>query len=152
MSVSRASTQSDVTPRRAGALRRQPRWVAEVFGAAALVLVPWVIILLQALPAAHRADHWDVAWAGLDAAMALLLSAVALAAWRGSAWLEGAATAAATLLVVDAWFDVLTSSTRAELFIAIVEAALVEIPLAAFCLFVARSAEQTLVASSIRDR
>ncbi|MDX6523128.1 MAG: hypothetical protein QOI17_641 [Gaiellales bacterium] len=84
--------------------------------------------------------------------MALLLSAVALAAWRGSAWLEGAATAAATLLVVDAWFDVLTSSTRAELFIAIVEAALVEIPLAAFCLFVARSAEQTLVASATRGR
>jgi CNT family concentrative nucleoside transporter len=42
--------------------------------------------------------------------------------------------------------------TRAELFIAIVEAALVEIPLAAFCIFVARSAEQTLVASATRDR
>jgi hypothetical protein len=113
-----------------------------VFGAAALVLVPWVVVLVEALPSAHRAAHWDVAWAGFDVALALLLLAVALAAWRRSPWLEGAATASATLLVVDAWFDILTSSTTAELTAAGIEAALVELPLAVVCVLLARDTER----------
>jgi hypothetical protein len=47
-------------------------------------------------------------------------------------------------LCVDAWFDVLTSSTRAELVVAIAEAAFVELPLAALCLLPARNAERRL--------
>ncbi len=89
-------------------------------------------------------QHWDIAWSGFDVVLALLLTAVAVAAWRGSLWFEGAATAAATLLFVDAWFDVLTSSTRAELFVAIAEAVLVELPLALLCLLLARDAERRL--------
>ena len=122
-----------------------------LFAAAALVLVPWVIFLVRALPSDHRSAHWDVAWGGFDAGLALLLVGVALAAWRRSPWLEGAATAAATLLFVDAWFDILTSSSRSELIMAIVEAAVVELPLAVFCLFLARSVERRLVVA-VRDR
>ena len=59
-----------------------------------------------------------IAWGGFDVALAVLLLAVAFAAWRRSPWLEGAATATATLPFVDAWFDVLTSSTRTELIVA----------------------------------
>jgi hypothetical protein len=79
---------------------RPPRWVVPLFGLAALVLVPWVVLLVVALPSAHRAAHWDVAWAGFDVALALILLTVAVAAWRRSPWLEGAASAAATLLFV----------------------------------------------------
>jgi hypothetical protein len=125
--------------------RRALDWVGVLFAAAALVLVPWVIFLVRALPSDHRSAHWDVAWGGFDAGLALLLVGVALAAWRRSPWLEGAATAAATLLVVDAWFDILTSSSRSELVMAIVEAAVVELPLAVFCLVLARSVERRLV-------
>jgi hypothetical protein len=50
-----------------------------------------------------------------DIVLALLRVGVAVSAWRRSPWLEGAATAAATLLLVDAWFDVLTASSRSEL-------------------------------------
>jgi hypothetical protein len=82
--------------------------------------------------------------------MALLLLTVALAAWRRSPWLEGAATATATLLFVDAWFDVLTSSTRAELVVAIVLAVLVELPLAVLCLVLARDTERRLRAPTLR--
>jgi hypothetical protein len=121
---------------------RPPRWVVPLFAVAALVLVPWVVVLVEALPSAHRAAHWDVAWAGFDVGLALLLLAVALAAWRRSPWLEGAATASATLLVVDAWFDILTSSSSAELVVASVEAALVELPLACVCLLLARDTER----------
>ena len=139
-------------PRRLGARVRARAldWIGVLFAAAALVLVPWVVVLVRALPTDHRSAHWDIAWGGFDIALALLLIGVAVAAWRRSAWLEGAATAAATLLFVDAWFDVLTSSTRGELIEAIIEAALVELPMALFCLFLARSVERRLaVAASL---
>jgi hypothetical protein len=127
-----------------GAAARAPVWLAPLFALAAVVLLPWIVLLAMALPSTHRAEHWDVAWAGFDVMLALLLLAVAVTAWRRSTWLEGAATAAATLLFVDAWFDVLTSSTKAELVMAIVEAVVVELPLAAVCLLVARSAKRRL--------
>ena len=123
---------------------RPPSWVVPLFGLAALLLLPWVVMLLFALPSAHRSAHWDIAWAGFDVALALLLFAVAVAAWRRSPWLEGAATATATLLFVDAWFDVLTSSTKAEFVVSVVEAALVELPLAVLCLVLARDVERRL--------
>ena len=128
---------------------RQPRWVARLFALGALVLLPWVAVLAVALPSAHRAEHWDIAWAGFDVGLALLLAAVAVTAWRRSPWLEGAATSAATLLVVDAWFDVLTSSSRTELALAVCEAAFVELPLAALCLMLAHDAARRLFAPSV---
>jgi hypothetical protein len=115
-----------------------------LFGFAALLLVPWVVLLVYLLQSAHRAAHWDIAWSGFDVVLAVLLSAVAVAAWRGSLWFEGVATAAATLLFVDAWFDVLTSSSRVELFVAIAEAVFLELPLAFLCLLLARDAERRL--------
>jgi hypothetical protein len=124
-------------------------WIGVLFAAAAVVLVPWVVFLVRALPSQHRSAHWNVAWGGFDIALALLLVGVAVAAWRRSPWLEGAATAAATLLFVDAWFDVLTASSRSELGIAIVEAAVVELPIAVFCLLLARSVERRLVAAEL---
>ena len=124
-------------------------WIGLLFAAAAVVLVPWVVFLVRALPSHRRSAHWDVAWGGFDIALALLLVGVAVAAWRRSPWLEGAATAAATLLFVDAWFDVLTASSRSELVLAIVEAAVVELPIAVICLLLARSAERRLAAAEL---
>jgi hypothetical protein len=124
-------------------------WVGVLFAAAALVLVPWVVVLVRVLPSYHRSAHWDVAWGGFDIALALLLVGVAVAAWRRSPWLEGAATAAATLLFVDAWFDVLTAWSRSGLVVAIVEAAVVELPIAVVCLLLARSVERRLAAAEL---
>jgi hypothetical protein len=130
---------------RASAVVWQPAgWVVPLFAVAAVVLVPWIAFLVRSLPSTHAASHWDIAWAGFDGGLAVLLVAVAIAAQRRSSWLEGAATAAAALLVVDAWFDVLTSSSHLELGVAIGEAALVELPLAALCLLIARDAERVL--------
>jgi hypothetical protein len=117
---------------------RAPRWAVAVYAAAAVLLVPWVVLLIRILPSAHEATHWDVAWAGFDGALALVLLGLAVAAWRRSPWLQTFAAAVATLLFVDAWFDILTSSTRAELVVAVAEAALVELPLAILSLYVAR--------------
>ena len=123
---------------------RPAPWVVPLFMLSAIVLVPWVVFLARALPSTHAAAHWDIAWAGFDFGLALLLLAVAVSAWRRSPWLEGAATAAATLLVVDAWFDILTASTQLELAVAICEAMLVELPLAVLCFLLARDAERVL--------
>ena len=125
---------------------RARTWVAPLFSLAAVLLVPWVVLLAVVLPSTHRSAHWDIAWAGFDIALALLLLAVAVTAWRRSPWLEGAATAAATLLFIDAWFDVLTSSTQTELVLALIEAVFVELPLALLCLMLARDAERHLAA------
>jgi hypothetical protein len=125
---------------------RPPEWVVPLFGLAAVVLVPGVVLLVVFLPSKHESTHWDIAWGGFDVVLALLLLTVALTAWRRSPWLEGAATAAATLLFIDAWFDVLTSSSRGELILAVVEAVLVELPLALVCLLLARDAQRHLPA------
>jgi hypothetical protein len=123
---------------------RPAAWVVPLFSLSAIVLVPWIVFLVRSLPSTHAAAHWDIAWAGFDVGLALLLLGVAVAAWRRSSWLEGAATAAAALLVVDAWFDILTSSTSVELVTAIGEAVLVELPLAVLCFLLARDAERIL--------
>jgi hypothetical protein len=131
-------------PRSETAAWRPARWVVPLFSLAAIVLVPWILFLVRSLPSTHAAAHWDIAWAGFDVGLALLLFGVAVAAWRRSPWLEGAATAAAALLVVDAWFDVLTSSTTVERLVAVGEAALVELPLAVVLVLLARDAERVL--------
>jgi hypothetical protein len=123
---------------------RPARWVIPLFSLAGLVLVPWILFLIRSLPSTHAAAHWDIAWAGFDLALAFLLLGVAVAAWRRSPWLEGAATAAAALLAADAWFDVLTSSTSVERLVAIAEAGLVELPLVLLLLLLARDAERVL--------
>jgi hypothetical protein len=126
-------------------LRTAPLWIVALFGLASILLLPTVVLLVVLLPATHRSAHWDVAWAGFDVMLALLLLAVAITAWRRSPWLEAAAAAAATLLFIDAWFDVLTASTQTELLLALVEAVLVELPLAVICVLLARGAERQLV-------
>ena len=74
------------------------------------------------------------------------VAALAVTARRRLPWFEGAATSAATLLFVDAWFDVLTSSSRAELALAVGEAAFIELPLAVLCLVLAHDAARHLFA------
>ena len=133
-----------VNPRAESSGWRPASWVVPLFAVAGIVLVPWIPFLVNSLPSTHASAHWDIAWAGFDLALALLLFGVALAAWRRSPWLEGAASAAATLLFVDAWFDILTSSSHVELGVSIGEAVFVELPLAVICLLLARDAERVL--------
>jgi hypothetical protein len=62
----------------------------------------------------------------------IALAATAYFALRRSRNLSVAATSAGTLLIVDAWFDVLTSRHR-QLPVSIAFAVLIELPLAAVC-------------------
>ena len=77
--------------------------------AAALTLVPWIAWLATSLPCHYQSQHWRIAWAGFDAGLALALGVTGIAALRRATWLDRAAVATATLLIADAWFDIVTS-------------------------------------------
>lgn len=123
------------------------RWTPFVFGAVAVGLLPWALWLSMALPGRHLSEHWDVAWVGFDLMLAGALAATALAAARRSPLLTAAATTAGSLLVVDAWFDVVTASTSRELLDAVVLALLCELPLAGLCFWVAKDGERFYAAA-----
>ena len=90
----------------------------------------------------HGTTHYGLAWTGFDVALAAVLVGTGIGAARQAAWLQGVAAAAATLLVCDAWFDVLSSTSRDEIVTALMLALFVELPVAAACLFVAHHAEE----------
>jgi hypothetical protein len=126
-------------------VRPKPRrLIAPFFALAGLVLIPWTIWLTFSLPAHHEAENWRTVWAGFDLAEAAALVAVAISALRGSVWLAPVAAIAGTLLCVDAWFDITLEAGGRHLLAAVLEAALVELPLAAICFWVARDAERAL--------
>lgn len=114
-----------------------PPWIAPAFFLCALILIVWAALLIVMLPRNYTANHWRVAWGGFDIGLGAALIATAVAVVRRSPYAEVAATVCGTLLVCDAWFDMLTSSATAELVQAALEAALVELPLAALCFWMA---------------
>ena len=126
---------------------RFARYVPVFFLVAGLVLIPWTIWLSLTLPMHHESDNWRTVWAGFDIAEALALIATALTALRRSPWLAPVAAIAGTLLCVDAWFDITLEAGGKHLMSAVLEAALVELPLAAICFWVSRNAEHTLLQS-----
>jgi predicted branched-subunit amino acid permease len=136
--IDRATQSGGATAR----VEPAPRWLAYAFVVCSLALLPWTIWLYQTLPSRATADNWDVAWTGFDVALAATLLATAVGALRRSAWTQGAASSAATLLVCDAWFDVMTSRTNHELMVAVLMAAAAEAPLALVCVWVARNSER----------
>ena len=114
-----------------------PPWIAPVFLVCVLVLVPWTGFLFFELPRHYVANHWSVAWAGFDIGLGLALAGTAVAVARRSPFAEVAAAITGTLLVCDAWFDILTSRASSDIVQAVVLAALVELPLAALCFWMA---------------
>ena len=110
-----------------------------LFASAALLLVPWIGLLVVSLPCHYSARHWGIAWAGFDAGLALALGLTGYAASRRAPWLDRAAVAAGTLLVADAWFDVVTSRGAFAIALAVTEALAIELPLAFLCMWVAQT-------------
>jgi hypothetical protein len=129
-------------PGQAESVTPAPRWVAPLFAIVGVGLVPWTVWIAYDLPRRHTARHWDVAWVGFDVMMASLLLATAYAALRRPAWLQITASAAATMLVCDAWFDIVTAGRGADLAMSLASGILVELPLAIVCVWVARNAEK----------
>ena len=115
-----------------------------VYGVVGFGLLPWALWLSASLTPHHVTERWDLAWSGFDTGLALLFLATALAAHKGSPWVGALAAATGTLLVTDAWFDVVLESHLDELIQSIVLAVFAELPMAAFCFWIAYRTEQFL--------
>lgn len=107
-----------------------PAWAGVVYLILCIVLIPWTVYLSLALPTRHISQHWDVSWGGLDAGIILALLITAILAFKKSKWVTIPATTAGTLLVVDAWFDVLSSHRGLQLSEALLMAVCFELPVA----------------------
>jgi hypothetical protein len=112
---------------------RLVRWAGPAFVLFSVVLIPWSAYLGYTLPAREDSPHYNIAWVGFDVLLLVALGATGVFACRRSAFLAVAAAAAGTLLVVDAWFDVMTSPAGSQLIEAIVMAVVAELPLAGVC-------------------
>jgi len=83
------------------------------------------------------ANHWQLAWGGFEVGLIVALVATAIAVARRSPFAEVTAAVTGTLLVCDAWFGVLTSRGSADAVQAALEAALLELPIAGLCFWMA---------------
>jgi hypothetical protein len=119
-----------------------PRWVAPLFAVLGLLAVPWTVSLAYSLPTQAESPHYRLAWVGFDIALVAALFATALLSWHGRRLVVIPAVVTATLLVVDAWFDVLTTPGAEGIAVAIGSAVLLELPLAAACIWIAGHTEQ----------
>ncbi len=117
------------------------RWTGPLFCLFAVILLPWIGYIAVSLPARQLSPNYDVAWAGFDVLLLAGLVSIAYYALRRSRYLSTAATATATLLVVDAWFDVMTTPSRDRLQ-SILLCVVVELPLAALCLWLSYHTHQ----------
>ena len=115
-----------------------------VFGAIGIGLLPWAVWLSASLPPSHHSAHWDLAWSGFDVGLAICFVGTAFFAYRRSPWVGAFAAATGTLLLTDAWFDVVLESHGNELETAIIEAVVFEIPVACLCFWIAHRTERFL--------
>ena len=111
--------------------RRSPGGLAAIVAAGvAAVLLPWCLILAATLPSTYQANHWKLAWIGLDCGTAIASGLTAYLLHTRNRHAALTAMAAGTLLIADAWFDVSTAAAGADRGLSLAEALLLEIPLA----------------------
>jgi hypothetical protein len=101
------------------------------------VMIPWIVYLASALPARHPAQAWDVAWVGFDVLLVLGLLITTWAAWQRRQLVVIACIFTGTLLLCDAWFDIVLDWDTPDEAASILSAVLAEIPLALFLFFAA---------------
>ena len=97
---------------------------------ACTVLVGWIIVLVLTLGRNYTATHWRLAWVGFDVVLLAAFAATGWAFWRGRQIVIAFLLITATLLCCDAWFDVILDLGSSGVWVSIVSAIIVEIPLA----------------------
>jgi hypothetical protein len=98
-----------------------------------LILAAWIGILAVTLPKSYTAHHWRAAWIGLDIAELASFAGTAWAAWRERQVVIPLLIVTGTLLICDAWFDIVLSG-RGDFRTSVLTAVFAELPLA-FLLF-----------------
>ena len=120
-----------------GSERLLPRWVVAFFVGGALVLIPWIVLMFTVPQAVNVPRHWQLVWGGFDCFLVLGFAVTAFRLITRSP--RGAVTAAmtGTMLLIDAWFDVLTTHRGGQI-VSILMAVFAEIPCALICFYVSR--------------
>jgi hypothetical protein len=117
------------------------RWAGPLFAGCAVILLPWIVVIAVTLPSRQLSPNYDVAWAGYDVLLFAALTTTAVTALRRSAYLGMASSWCAGLLTADAWFDVVTAPGGSARWEAVAMAAVVELPLAGLCVWLAKHSQ-----------
>jgi hypothetical protein len=114
--------------------------------AVCLVLAAWIGILAVTLPLTFKIDHWRAVWIGLDVAELAGFAATVWASWKQRQVIIVCMIITGTLLVCDAWFDIVLDLGTANITVSILAAVFGEFPLA-FLLF---SAARRLIRITVK--
>jgi hypothetical protein len=133
-----------------------PKWAGLLYGAMAIVLVPWIFDVAQNLPTRHIIRHWDAVWVGFDV---ILLFTILLTLWfliKKTVWVVMSASALATLFIVDTWFDILTSrpgrEEREAIAFGVLEVSLALLTYRLVYLVIRQSTPEKNVTLAVKDR
>lgn len=119
---------------------RVPAWAGKIYVMLAFVLLPWTIYIGLALPRRHLTTNWDISWTGLDIGLTISLLATGFFAYVRSIWIVIAAATTGSLVLVDAWFDVMGGRSGSEFHQALILAFAFELPLALMSYYLASHA------------
>lgn len=98
-----------------------------------LFMIPWIVYLAVTLPVTFSARAWSAAWVGFDMLLLLAMAATGYAGWRRLHMIVPLALVTATLLVCDAWFDVMLDwGNGLAMWESLATALFMELPLAVF--------------------
>jgi len=103
-----------------------------------IVLAAWIGILFVTLPRHYHTGAWRGAWVGFDVGLLAAFAATGWTAWRRRQLLIVCLVVLATLLVCDAWFDVVLDIDTSGFVTSLLSALLLELPLAALAIVMAR--------------
>jgi hypothetical protein len=117
---------------------RRRRVVLLIILACCVALAVWTGVLAVTLPRYYRSGDWRGAWVGFDIALLAALAVTGWAAWRGRQVLIVCLVVLATLLLSDAWFDVVLDLRTPGFQVSLLSAVFVEVPLAALAIAAAR--------------
>jgi hypothetical protein len=92
-----------------------PRWMVLLYGTLAVLLAPWIVILAEYLPSKHLSHHWATLWVGFDVLELVAIIFTFYFMVKQTVWVVISATALATLLIGDAWVDILTAKPGGQL-------------------------------------
>jgi hypothetical protein len=132
--------RTGLSPAGAGLSRARPhaRWLPLALAIAALALVPSLVLVLTVEPTAQIAQHLRLAWTGLDVFELLAMAHTGRALHRRSVTAVVPATVTGTLLLCDAWINVISSNAAGRF--EGIALAFVEVPIAALSFWVASRA------------
>jgi len=118
--------------------------------AACILLAAWIGVLAVTLPRFYHTGSWRGAWVGFDLGLLATFAATGWAAWRRRQLLIISLIVLATLLLSDAWFDVVLDVRTAGFLASVLSAVLVELPLAVVAILMARRLLRLTVGQMMR--